>query len=63
MNRVILIGRLTADPELRQTQSGVAVCRFTVAVDRKFKNKDTGEDRREKQFYENYAEYKNLLGL
>lgn len=43
MNRVILIGRLTADPELRQTQSGVAVCRFTVAVDRKFKNKDTGE--------------------
>lgn len=43
MNRVILIGRLTADPELRQTQSGVAVCRFTIAVDRKFKNKDTGE--------------------
>ena len=43
MNQVILIGRLTADPELRQTQSGVAVCRFTVAVDRKFKNKDTGE--------------------
>lgn len=43
MNRVILIGRLTADPELRQTQSGVAVCHFTIAVDRKFKNKDTGE--------------------
>lgn len=43
MNRVTLIGRLTADPELRQTQSGVAVCRFTIAVDRKFKNKDTGE--------------------
>lgn len=43
MNRVNLIGRLTADPELRQTQSGVAVCRFTIAVDRKFKNKDTGE--------------------
>lgn len=43
MNRVTLIGRLTADPELRQTQSDVAVCRFTIAVDRKFKNKDTGE--------------------
>lgn len=43
MNRVNLIGRLTADPELRQTQSDVAVCRFTIAVDRKFKNKDTGE--------------------
>jgi len=43
MNKVILIGRLTADPELRQTQSGVSSCRFTVAVDRKFTNKDTGE--------------------
>ena len=43
MNKVILIGRLTADPELRQTQSGVASCRFTVAVDRKFADKNTGE--------------------
>lgn len=42
MNKVILIGRLTADPELRQTQSGIASCRFTVAVNRKFKN-DKGE--------------------
>lgn len=38
MNKVILIGRLTADPELRQTQSGIASCKFTVAVNRKFKN-------------------------
>lgn len=43
MNRVILIGRLTADPELRQTQSGISSCRFTVAVNRKFKNEHTGE--------------------
>lgn len=43
MNKVILVGRLTADPELRQTQSGVASCRFTVAVDRKFADKNTGE--------------------
>ena len=35
LNKVIIIGRLTADPELRQTQSGVATCRFTVAVDRR----------------------------
>ena len=42
MNKVILIGRLTADPELRHTQSGIASCRFTVAVNRKFKN-DKGE--------------------
>lgn len=43
MNKVILIGRLTADPELRQTQSGVATCRFTVAVNRRFADKSTGE--------------------
>ena len=43
MNKVILVGRLTADPELRQTQSGIASCRFTVAVDRRFADKTTGE--------------------
>ena len=35
MNNVSLIGRLTSDPELRHTQSGVAMTRFTVAVDRR----------------------------
>ncbi len=43
MNKVVLIGRLTADPELRQTQSGVSSCQFTVAVDRRFADKNTGE--------------------
>ena len=43
INKVILMGRLTADPELRQTPSGVSTCRFTVAVDRGFKSKETGE--------------------
>lgn len=43
MNKVILMGRLTADPELRQTQSGIASCRFTVAVNRKYADKNTGE--------------------
>lgn len=38
MNRVILIGRLTRDPELRYTPSGVAVTQFTLAVDRPFSN-------------------------
>lgn len=42
MNQVNLLGRLTADPELRQTQSGITSCRFTIAVNRKFKN-DNGE--------------------
>ena len=43
MNKVILMGRLTSDPELRQTQSGIASCRFTIAVDRKYTDKNTGE--------------------
>ena len=43
INKVILMGRLTADPELRQTQSGISSCRFTVAVDRRFTDKNTGE--------------------
>jgi len=38
LNRVVLIGRLTKDPELRYTQSGVAVASFTLAVNRNFKN-------------------------
>jgi single-strand DNA-binding protein len=36
LNRVILIGRLTKDPELRYTPAGVAVTQFTLAVDRPF---------------------------
>jgi len=43
MNKVILMGRLTADPELRQTQIGVSSCRFTVAVNRNFVDKQSGE--------------------
>ena len=38
MNKAILMGRLTRDPELRYTQSNVPVATFTVAVDRRFKN-------------------------
>lgn len=38
LNRVILIGRLTKDPELRYTPAGVAVTQFTLAVDRPFSN-------------------------
>lgn len=38
LNRVILVGRLTKDPELRYTPSGVAVTQFTLAVDRPFDN-------------------------
>jgi single-strand DNA-binding protein len=38
MNKVILIGNLTRDPELTETPSGVAVCRFSIAVSRDFTN-------------------------
>ena len=38
MNRIIFIGRLVRDPELRFTNSGIANCNFTLAVDRQFKN-------------------------
>ncbi len=38
LNRIVLIGRLTKDPELRYTPKGRAVTRFTLAVDRPYKN-------------------------
>ena len=43
LNRIILMGRLTRDPELRHTQSGTAVASFSLAVDRDFKSRDSGE--------------------
>lgn len=47
LNRVILIGRLTADPSLRYTPAGVAVTQFTLAVDRPF---TSGQGEREADF-------------
>lgn len=43
MNKIMLIGRLTKDPELRYTQSGTAVASFTLAVNRKY-NKDREQE-------------------
>lgn len=40
MNKVLLVGRLTRDPELRTTPSGMAVTRFTIAVSQNFTNKN-----------------------
>lgn len=42
MNKAILIGRLTRDPELRYTSSNRAVCQFSIAIDRPFTNQSTG---------------------
>ena len=43
LNHIVIMGRLTRDPELRRTGSGVAVASFTVAVDRDFGSREGGE--------------------
>lgn len=43
LNRIILMGRLTRDPELRHTQTGTPVASFSLAVDRDFRDKTTGD--------------------
>ena len=40
LNKAVLIGRLTADPELKQTQSGISVVTFTIAVNRRYQSKN-----------------------
>ena len=52
LNKVILMGRLTRDPEFRQTTSGIPVCRFSVAINRNYKNRQTGERVEETDFVE-----------
>ena len=43
LNHIVIMGRLARDPELRRTQAGVPVASFRLAVDRDFKDKNTGE--------------------
>ena len=43
LNHIVIMGRLTRDPELRRTGSGIAVTSFSLAVDRDFSNKESGE--------------------
>ena len=43
LNHIVLMGRLTRDPELRRTGSGLPVATFSLAVDRDFNNRETGE--------------------
>lgn len=56
MNKVILIGNLTRDPELTTTQSGISVCRFTIAVGR---NYTQGDGERQTDFF-NCVAWRNL---
>ena len=44
MNKVFLIGNLTKDPELNQTANGIYVCKFTLAITRRFSNTDGNKE-------------------
>ena len=50
LNKVIIMGRLTKDPELRRTNNGTAVASFSIAVERDFKDASTGK--RETDFFD-----------
>jgi single-strand DNA-binding protein len=52
LNSVHLIGNLTRDPELRYTPGGAAVCEFSIAINRKWKNKQTGQMQEEVDFFD-----------
>jgi len=43
INRVVIVGNLTRDPELRETSGGTSVCRLRVACNTSWRNRDTGE--------------------
>lgn len=72
LNRVVLVGRLTKDPELKYTQSGVAVCSFTLAVNRPFKNAEGQNEadfinvtvwRKQAENAANYTNKGSLVGI
>jgi single-strand DNA-binding protein len=61
VNKVILIGNLGRDPEMRYAPSGAAICNVTIATSRQWKNKDSGERQEETEwhrvvFYDRLAE-------
>lgn len=51
LNKIILIGRLTKNPEMRTTPSGQAVCNFGLATNRFWKDKTSGEKKEEAEFH------------
>ena len=72
INRVVLVGRLTKDPEFRTTQNGVSVATFTLAVNRNFKNKNGEQQadfinvvvfRQQAENVNNYLTKGNLAGV
>ena len=72
INNVVLVGRLTKDPDLRYTASGTGVATFTLAVNRNFTNQDGNRDadfincviwRKSAETLANYAKKGTLLGV
>lgn len=72
MNRVVLVGRLTRDPDLRYTPSGLAVANFTVAANRPFKNQQGEQEadfincviwRKPAESLANYMKKGSLIGV
>lgn len=72
INRVVLVGRLTKDPELRYTTSGAAVAQFTIAVNRQFTNYQGERDadfiscaiwRKAAENFTNFTHKGSLVGL
>ena len=51
LNKVIIVGRLGQDPELRNTQGGTAVCRLSVATDRTYQSKQTDDKVQETEWH------------
>src|SRR5699024_10439263 len=72
LNRVVLVGRLTRDPDLRYTPSGIAVSNFTIAANRPFKNQDGEQEadfiqcvawRKQAENIANYMKKGSLVGI
>ena len=72
LNRVVLTGRLTRDPELRYSGSGTAVCSFTVSVDHQFRNQNGDRDadfiscviwRKSAENFANFTHKGSLVGI
>ena len=72
INKVILVGRITKDPELRKTSSGISTVSFTLACNRRFSNSQGGQDadfincvawRQSADFMANYVKKGSLLGV
>lgn len=72
INKVILVGRITRDPELRKTSTGLSTVRFTLACNRRFTNNQGGQDadfincvawRGAAEFMANYVKKGNQLGV